>query len=112
MKKNAAGQYVNFIMLSTTDGSAVTTGSPTVLVSINGGVQATGVGSSSHLGNGSWIYPPTQAETNGDQLSYTMVLSGAYNCQRNFESHYHESINVVNSGVQNASKLIPHDTNI
>lgn len=112
MKKNTAGQYVNFIMLSTTDGSAVTTGTPEVLISIDGGVQATGVGSSTHIGNGSWNYPPSQAETNGDQISYTMTLTGAYNCQRNFEPHFYANIDIVNSGVQNASKLLPHNTEI
>jgi len=64
-------------MNSATDGSAVTAGTPTVYYTIDGGTQATGSGTSTHEGNGQWSYAPTQAETNGDHLAYTMAISGA-----------------------------------
>lgn len=77
MRKNVAGQYVAFQMNSTTDGSAVTAGTPTVYYTIDGGTQGTGAGSAVHEGNGQWSYAPAQAETNGSHVAFTMALSGA-----------------------------------
>lgn len=77
MQKNVASQVVAFQMASATDGSAVTSGTPTVYVTIDGGTQATGSGTSTHEGNGQWSYAATQAETNGDHLVFTMAISGA-----------------------------------
>ena len=42
MRKNTAGQVVAFQAVSTTDGSAVTTGTPVVYYTIDGGTQGTG----------------------------------------------------------------------
>lgn len=64
-------------MNSVTDGSPVTSGTPTVYYTIDGGTQATGGGTATHKGNGQWEYSPLQAETNGDHVAFTMVLSGA-----------------------------------
>lgn len=77
MRKNVAGQYVAFQMNSATDGSAVTSGTPTVYYTINGGTQGTGSGTAAHEGNGQWSYAPAQAETNGNHVAFTMVISGA-----------------------------------
>ena len=64
-------------MVSATDGSAVTTGTPTVYITIDGGTQTTGGGASTHEGNGQWTYAPSQTETNGVHIIYTMAISGA-----------------------------------
>lgn len=66
-------------MVSATDGSAVTTGTPTVYVTGDGGTQATGTGTAAHEGNGCWSYIPTQAETNYDHVAFTMALTAAIN---------------------------------
>lgn len=79
MRKNEAGQVVAFQAVSSTDGSAVTTGSPTVYVTIDGGTQATGTNTAIHEGQGAWTYVPTQAETNGDHIVFTFTLSGCIN---------------------------------
>ena len=79
MRKNEAGQVVAFQAVSSTDGSAVTTGSPTVYLTIDGGTQATGTNTAIHEGQGSWSYVPTQAETNGDHIVFTFTLSGCIN---------------------------------
>lgn len=79
MRKNEAGQVVAFQAVSSTDGSAVTTGSPTVYITIDGGTQATGTNSAIHEGQGAWSYVPTQAETNGDHIVFTFTLSGCIN---------------------------------
>lgn len=77
MRKNTASQIVSFQAISTTDGSDVTSGSPAVYYTIDGGTQATGSGTTTHEGNGQWSYAPAQAETNGNHVAFTFVLSGA-----------------------------------
>ena len=77
MRKNVASQFVAFQLVSSTDGTDVTAGSPAVYYTIDGGAQGTGAGASVHEGNGQWSYAPAQAETNGDHVAFTMVLSGA-----------------------------------
>ena len=77
MIKNTAGQYIGFQAISTTDGSDVTAGSPTVYYTIDGGTQSTTSSSAVHEGNGNWVVPLAQGETNGDHIAYTFVLSGA-----------------------------------
>lgn len=77
MRKNVASQVVCFQAVSTTDGSAVTAGTPTIYYTIDGGTQGTGAGTSTHEGNGCWSYVPAQAETNGNHVAYTFSLSGA-----------------------------------
>jgi len=79
VKKNVAGQVVAFQAVSATDGSAVTTGTPTVYVTGDGGLQATGTGTTTHEGQGCWTYAPTQVETNYDHVAFTFVLTGAIN---------------------------------
>ena len=77
MRKNTAGQYIAFQAISKTDGSDVTTGSPSVYYTIDGGTQATTSSSAIHEGNGQWSVALTQAETNGDHIVYTFVLTNA-----------------------------------
>jgi hypothetical protein len=77
VRKNVAGQVVAFQAVSTTDGSAVTTGTPAVYYTIDGGTQGTGAGTSTHEGNGCWSYAPAQAETNGNHVVFTFALTGA-----------------------------------
>lgn len=79
MKKNVSGQVIGAQLVSATDGSAFT-GSVTVYVTGDGGVQATGaVGSGAcvHEGNGFHTYAPAQAETNYDHVAFTFTGSGA-----------------------------------
>ena len=79
MLKNTASQYIAFNAVSSTDGSAITTGTPTVYYTIDGGTQATSTNTAVHEGNGQWSLALTQAETNGDHITYTMVLTNAIN---------------------------------
>lgn len=77
MKRNTASQTIGAQLVSATDGSAVTSGTATVSVTIDGGTQASGSGTVAHEGNGYWSYAPTQAETNGDHVAFTFVNSSA-----------------------------------
>lgn len=78
MLKNTINQHVGFKMLSTTDGSPITSGTPTVYVTGDGGTQSTGAGTATHEGNGDWVYVPTQAETSYTHILFSISLSGAF----------------------------------
>jgi len=79
MRKNVSSQVVSFQGIATADGSPVTTGTPTVYYTVDGGTQGTGAGTSTHEGQGQWSYVPVQAETNGNHVAYTFVLTNAIN---------------------------------
>ena len=78
MIKNVANQVVDFLLLSTTDGSAVTTGTPAVYYKGDGGTQTIGTGMISHKGLGEWEYIPVQAETNFNHIVFLATLTGAF----------------------------------
>jgi len=77
MKKNTAGQVVIAELVSSSDGSSVTSGTTNVYVLGDGGTQSAGSGTVTHEGNGCWSYAPTQAETNYDHIAFTFVNSSA-----------------------------------
>lgn len=82
MKKNVSGQKVGIQLVSATDGSAVTSGTTTVYVTLDAGTQATGSvgsGAATHEGHGYWTYAPSQAETNGDLVAFTFENTSAVN---------------------------------
>lgn len=79
MLKNVASQVVGAQMITAADGTAFT-GSVTVLVTGDGGTQATGsvgAGACTHEGNGFHTYVPAQAETNYNHVAFTFTGTGA-----------------------------------
>lgn len=77
MKKNIAGQVIGVQLNNSADGLPFT-GVATVLITIDGGTQASSLGPTpTHEGNGYHTYLPTQAETNGDQIGFTFIGTGA-----------------------------------
>jgi hypothetical protein len=77
VRKNTTGQYVAFQAISKTDGSDVITGTPVVYYTIDGGTQAQTTATAVHEGNGQWSVSLSQAETNGDHIVFSFVLTGA-----------------------------------
>lgn len=77
MIKNASGQHVAFQAISVSTGAAVTSGTPTVYYTLDGGTQAECAATAVHEGNGCWTVDLAQAETNGSHIAYTFVLAGA-----------------------------------
>jgi hypothetical protein len=77
VRKNTTGQYVAFQAISKTDGSDVITGTPVVYYTIDGGTQAQTTATAVHEGNGQWSVALSQAETNGDHIVFSFVLTGA-----------------------------------
>lgn len=76
MKKSVAGQHIAAMVVSATDGSAVTSG-VAVVISGDGGAQGASGGTLTHLGGGHWDYAPTQAETNYDHIAFVFSKAGA-----------------------------------
>lgn len=99
MRKNVASQFVAFQAVSTTDGSAVTTGTPAVYYTIDGGTEGTGSGACVHEGHGTWSYACAQAETNGNHVVFTFVLSGAVS----------QTVNVYPVGYDETAANVPSD---
>jgi hypothetical protein len=77
MKKNTASQIISFQLISTTDGSNVTTGSPKVYVTGDGGAQAERTTGINHEGYGCWSFEVSAADSNYNHVSFTIVLTGA-----------------------------------
>jgi|SRR5882672_3453276 len=76
--KNVAGQNVTFALINVTNDAALTgLGSGiTIKVSKDGGAQSSSAGTISELGNGAYNYAPTQAETNGNCVSFFLTPTG------------------------------------
>ena len=72
MKKNTAGQNVNFAAIVRADGTDGTGGTPTVSVSVDGAAIATGAGTITQAAAGVIRYQPTQAETNGNHVVFVL----------------------------------------
>lgn len=95
MLRNTAGQSVAFQAISTTDGSAVTTGSATVNVTLDNGILTAGAGTVAHKGNGQWNYVPTQAETDAVHVVYQLVLTGAITHTREFYTEVYDHAQII-----------------
>lgn len=101
MRKNVASQFVAFQAVSATDGSAVTSGTPAVYYTIDGGSEGTGSGTIAHEGHGTWSYACAQAETNGNHVVFTFVLSGAVS----------QTVNVYPVGYDETAANVPAAVN-
>jgi len=75
LHKNLAGQHVTF-GLYTTAGAADAAATVSVFLSKDGSAQSVGGGAVTNLGRGQYDYAPTQAETNGINVSFLFTASG------------------------------------
>ncbi len=77
-KKNTAITGFTVGLISSADGSDVTTGTPVGFVTLDGGVQ-TAIGDLTpvHNGNGLWSFDLTAGETNGDVVGLTFTHPSA-----------------------------------
>src|SRR5260370_1177052 len=72
--KNVANQHVTFVMFSQS-GVADTGATVSVFTTKDGGAQAAGGGTVTNLGLGQYDYLPTQAETNGTNVSFLFTAT-------------------------------------
>jgi len=77
MRKNVASQKVPFLLISATDGSALTGATVSAYVSKDGAAQAAAGGSVSELANGQYVFAPSQGDTNCNSLGILLTASGA-----------------------------------
>lgn len=76
LRKNVGSQIITGLLISKTDGSAVTSGTTTVYLDCDAVAQAN-AGTATHAGNGVWVFTPDQAETNCDHATYTFTNATA-----------------------------------
>src|ERR1051326_1717466 len=76
-RKNTAGQHLGFGLVKASDGTALAGATVTGYRSIDGGVQAAGTGTVTDLGNGQYDYALSQADTNGNQISFEFAATSA-----------------------------------
>lgn len=85
LRKNVANQHFYVKLTDAVDGSAVTSGSPSVTVDKDGaGSPGAIAGSIAHVSGGMWLVSPTQADTDADFLGFVVSLSGAITVVANF----------------------------
>jgi len=77
MIKNLAGQSIQAGLIDKSSGDAVTSGTVTVYLTKDGGIQTAGVGTVEHEGRGQWSYFPTQAETNASVVAFLFTHTSA-----------------------------------
>jgi hypothetical protein len=75
--KNTAGQNMGFALIDASTGDPVTGATVTAKRSINGGSQASVTGSVSELGDGQYNLALSQADTNGDNISFMFWATDA-----------------------------------
>lgn len=76
-KKNTGVTGFTFVLLSATDGSVVTTGTPAIYVTKDGGTQASLAGAAVHEGNGQWSFNLTATEMNADVVGLLITETGS-----------------------------------
>ena len=78
-RKNTASQYLGFVAVKAADGTAMTgltIGSFGKYRSIDGGAQASCTGTISETANGQYVIALSQADTNGNDISFLFTYSG------------------------------------
>jgi len=100
-----ASQVIAAQLVSKTDGSAVTSGTTTVYVTVDGGTQASS-GTATHEGNGCWTYLPTQAETNGNHVVFTFVNTSAVSVSVNVYPVAYNPYSATDLGLSNLDATI------
>lgn len=79
LKKNVAVVGFPFTLVDKANGSAITSGTVTGYVTLDGGTQTAIDGTPVHKGNGQWTVNLTAAEMNGDLIGLLFVHDDAVN---------------------------------
>jgi hypothetical protein len=77
LRKNVSGQHLGFCLINATTGAALTGATVTVSRVIDGGTQATATGTVAEKGGCQYDFAPSQADTNGNQISFLFTAPGA-----------------------------------
>lgn len=77
LQKNVAGQNFTFELIAAATDTGLTGATIVGFTSRDGGAQASTAGTITELGHGAYNYAPTQAETNGNCVSFLMTATNA-----------------------------------
>lgn len=75
--KNLANQFIGFCLVNASDGSALIGATVTAVRSVDGGAQAACTGTVSEKGGGQYVLALSQADVNGNDISYLFTATGA-----------------------------------
>jgi hypothetical protein len=76
-RKNTASQYIYFVLVKATDGTALTGATVTAYRALDSGSQASATGTTTELANGQYRFNLSQADTNADYGSYLFTATNA-----------------------------------
>jgi hypothetical protein len=76
-RKNTASQYIYFVLVKATDGTALTGATVTAYRALDNGSQASATGTTTELANGQYRFNLSQADTNADYGSYLFTATNA-----------------------------------
>jgi hypothetical protein len=106
LRKNTAGQHLGFALVSATTGAALTGATVTVSRVIDGGAQATATGTTAEKGLGQYDFAPSQADTNGNQISYLFTASGAVPVEKTVVTTAADPTNATTFGLGNLDAAV------
>lgn len=82
IRKNVAGQGFGFGLVDATAGGPKTGATVSAYRTIDGGLQAAATGTVTEKGNGQYWFALSQADTNGNEISFQFVATGAVPCEK------------------------------
>lgn len=110
-KRNTAVTGFTVVLLSATDGSVITSGTPAVYVTKDGGTQAAIAGSATHEGNGQWSFNLTANEMDADVVGLLVTVTGGIAVNHTLRtdtsliSEVHEDTGTTGVVISNATAL-------
>jgi len=105
-RKNTAGQNLGFVLINATTGGALTGATVTAYRSIDGAAQASATGSVTELGHGQYNFAPSQADTNGNQISYLFTAASAVPAEKTIVTTAADPTNGTSLGLTNLDAAI------
>jgi hypothetical protein len=76
-RKNVASQNIPFLLIKAVDGTALTGATVTAYRCIDGAAQAAVTGSVTEKANGQYLFAPSQADMNGNNIGFLFTASSA-----------------------------------
>lgn len=105
-RRNIAVTGFTLGFVNATTGAAVTTGTPTGFVTLDGGVQAAIAGAFVHEGNGQWSVNLTAGEMNGVIVGLVFVLATAINVHFTIKTVLVDADNATTFGLTNLDAAV------
>src|SRR4051812_26377874 len=106
LRKNVNGQHLGIVLVKASDGTALTGATVTAYRSIDGAAQAAVGGVVTELGNGQYSFAPSQADTNGNQISYLFTAATAVPVEKTIVTTAADPTNATTFGVGNLDAAV------